>query len=220
LLFQKCCGKLDGFNDVGWTDFTGASSEILGMDITAFRFSDGTILESDVALNPRFARFTDPASAPVSSFDVESVAVHEDGHVLGLGHSSDPTAVMFPFLGPLRVRCTLSQDDIDVISFLYPLHPRPSVVGEAKLVPVPRDFVPGPLTTVWGGAEIRDTGTPAATGVTAAQRSAREAIWRSPRFRRKDRQSIELDRQQTHTGTRLSVHTLDLRQPTRIRPYG
>src|SRR5712692_6730694 len=31
--------------------------------------------------------------------------------------------------------------------------------GEAKLVPVPREFVPGPLTTVRGEVEIRDTGS-------------------------------------------------------------
>ncbi|XXG83593.1 hypothetical protein AAC387_Pa10g1315 [Persea americana] len=54
-------------------------------------------------------------------FDIESVAVHEFGHLLGLAHSSDPNAIMFPSLRGGQRKVTLSEDDIQGIRFLYVL---------------------------------------------------------------------------------------------------
>ena len=52
------------------------------------------------------------------TFDVETVALHEVGHLLGLGHSSVAGSVMFPTYG--GVRRSLTQDDVDGIRRLYP----------------------------------------------------------------------------------------------------
>ena len=52
------------------------------------------------------------------TFDTETVALHEIGHLLGLGHSSVPSAVMFANYG--GVRRELAQDDLDGIRRLYP----------------------------------------------------------------------------------------------------
>ncbi|KAI4351513.1 hypothetical protein L6164_005879 [Bauhinia variegata] len=49
--------------------------------------------------------------------DLESVALHEIGHILGLAHSSNADAVMFPAYGGKRR--SLGQDDIDGIRKLY-----------------------------------------------------------------------------------------------------
>jgi hypothetical protein len=48
------------------------------------------------------------------------VVTHELGHLLGLGHSEITTAVMYFQLQNDRVATTLSQDDIDGITYLYP----------------------------------------------------------------------------------------------------
>jgi hypothetical protein len=53
-----------------------------------------------------------------STLDVQTVALHEIGHLLGLDHSAVPTSVMFPTYP--GVRRALSQDDIDGIRRLYP----------------------------------------------------------------------------------------------------
>ena len=45
------------------------------------------------------------------------VAIHEIGHLLGLSHSQDDSAIMFAFYAPDRVN--LAQDDIDGINALY-----------------------------------------------------------------------------------------------------
>ena len=52
------------------------------------------------------------------TFDLETVALHEVGHLLGLAHSSDPNAIMFPTYS--GVRRALGQDDLDGIRRLYP----------------------------------------------------------------------------------------------------
>src|ERR1019366_4803190 len=41
--------------------------------------------------------------------DIYSVALHETGHALGLGHSDNPSAVMYPYY---RLQTELSPDDI------------------------------------------------------------------------------------------------------------
>ena len=51
-----------------------------------------------------------------SDVDVYTVALHEAGHALGLGHSDDPTAVMYPYY---RFGAVLSPSDIAGIQSLY-----------------------------------------------------------------------------------------------------
>ncbi|XVF14167.1 hypothetical protein REPUB_Repub09cG0033900 [Reevesia pubescens] len=55
----------------------------------------------------------------INQIDLESVAVHEIGHILGLGHSRDPNAIMFAYYRPGTVKRNLGQDDIDGIRALY-----------------------------------------------------------------------------------------------------
>ncbi len=47
------------------------------------------------------------------------IMAHEIGHILGLGHSEDPSALMY-YNASLKENLSLAQDDIDGISYLYP----------------------------------------------------------------------------------------------------
>lgn len=52
------------------------------------------------------------------AFDLQTVGLHELGHVLGLGHSPDGGAIMFPQIGD-GFRKLLGKDDVDGIRALY-----------------------------------------------------------------------------------------------------
>lgn len=54
------------------------------------------------------------------AFDIESVALHELGHILGLQHSTVPGSVMFPSIADNAVNRALRTDDLDGIRTLYP----------------------------------------------------------------------------------------------------
>jgi hypothetical protein len=81
--------------------------------------------------------------------DLFSVALHETGHALGLGHTSDPGAVMYPYY---RMQTGLTSDDIAGIQALYgpaaapPVAPTPvapTPVAPTPVVPTP--VVPAPV---------------------------------------------------------------------------
>ena len=57
---------------------------------------------------------------PVSgAFDIETVALHEIGHILGLGHTNVTGAVMFPSVSDNFTLRTLQPDDIAGVRSLY-----------------------------------------------------------------------------------------------------
>lgn len=67
---------------------------------------------------------TTNSSQPI---DLVTVALHEIGHALGLGHSTEPNAIMFAFYGGSRR--SLHNDDVQGIGYLYP-SPRPRLAAD------------------------------------------------------------------------------------------
>lgn len=60
--------------------------------------------------------------ASINTLDPEVVKIvlaHEIGHILGLGHSHDTSALMY-FDASAKGTLSLAQDDIDGVSYLYP----------------------------------------------------------------------------------------------------
>ena len=109
-LVQECRGPqtFDGFNDVGWSRLSGS---VLGVT-----WSSTTRDEADIAINQRLPWSTG-CTQVAGRYDLQSVVLHENGHVAGLGHSGATSAVMYPSYQ--TARCALSQDDRNGIATLY-----------------------------------------------------------------------------------------------------
>jgi len=107
-LVRECPGKQtsDGSNDVGWLSLKNKNT----LGVTWFNTKT---VEADMALNTKFNWETDG----INHFDVETVFLHENGHVLGLGHSDISDAVMFASYQ--EVRTDLHSDDVCGIQELY-----------------------------------------------------------------------------------------------------
>ena len=58
--------------------------------------------------------------AQANSYDIETIGLHELGHILGLYHSSVRGAVMFPTVSANLTKRTLTPDDHQAIRNLYP----------------------------------------------------------------------------------------------------
>jgi hypothetical protein len=58
--------------------------------------------------------------AVAGAFDVETVALHELGHILGLAHSAVPGAVMAPTIASGSLLRTPAPDDVEGVERLYP----------------------------------------------------------------------------------------------------
>jgi hypothetical protein len=84
--------------------------------------------------------------------DVFSVALHELGHSLGLGHSDDPTAVMYPYY---KMVTTLAAPDIAAILTLYAA--QTSITTLPPPLPPPTPAPAPPLTLTVNAAPSTTT---------------------------------------------------------------
>jgi hypothetical protein len=104
--------EADGRSTIGFLDRPD-QERVLGATTFLLDATTGAVIESDVYFNTRF-RWSTAAGGEAGAVDLESVALHELGHLLGLGHSAigetelagggrrvlSSGAVMFPIAGP------------------------------------------------------------------------------------------------------------------------
>lgn len=130
----------DGTNIVYWTKngtvVNGGLSDIsgaLGVAFTSF-FSDGTLAQGDIVLNgfnyAWFADFADPTNA---NQYVESTALHEIGHFIGLNHSPVGGAtLMYTGNAGIDSEAGLSSDEFCAARFIYPQTNQPGLRGTLR----------------------------------------------------------------------------------------
>jgi hypothetical protein len=95
----------------------------LALTTVTFASATGEILDADIEVNTAEYDIRAGAAAAPSDgvYDLQAVLTHEVGHVLGLAHSADREALMFPRAGTAEMaRLALGADDGQALCASYP----------------------------------------------------------------------------------------------------
>jgi hypothetical protein len=112
------------------------SADAIALTTTSYDYQTGQIFDADIELNEADFDFTtyDPPTPACSAnqtpesvdggciaTDLQNTVTHEAGHMLGLGHTTDRNATMYPSasIGEISKR-TLHDDDIAGLCAIYP----------------------------------------------------------------------------------------------------
>ncbi|MEM8711782.1 MAG: matrixin family metalloprotease, partial [Planctomycetota bacterium] len=106
------------FDETGSSGYFSGASGIVAITPVSF-FTDGRIIDADVVFNGKNFRFT--TSGESGSFDIQDVAAHELGHLIGLDHSGVCGATMYPYVDPTVIlHRSLAIDDENGLRHVYP----------------------------------------------------------------------------------------------------
>ncbi|MEE8468352.1 MAG: carboxypeptidase regulatory-like domain-containing protein, partial [Planctomycetota bacterium] len=106
------------FDESNSSGFFPSGSGIVAVTPISF-FSGGNIVDADILFNGRSFRFT--TEGTVGRFDVQDVATHELGHILGLDHTGAAGASLNPYVDPTQLlHRSISIDEVHGLRDAYP----------------------------------------------------------------------------------------------------
>lgn len=135
-------------NDMCWNP--GSSGNALAT--TSIWFNAGNITQADVVFWDAWVWRT--STSGVNQYDVESVGVHELGHVLGLDHTGISAAVMYGSIGWWETKRNLYSDDINGIIAIYGSSGLPNI--SVTLTPTGSVNLPGSGGTIPYNVDIHN----------------------------------------------------------------
>lgn len=121
----------------------------LAVTLTTFSTRTGKLLDADIVVNG--VSYTWRANGSTKYHDISNSLTHEVGHFVGLDHSDDGEATMYPSApaGEMQKR-DLAQDDLNGLYFLYGNGEAP-LLGDA----LPENFTPS-IQSEDSGVRIND----------------------------------------------------------------
>jgi hypothetical protein len=115
--------SVDGINSVFFDEtgtIFGAGSSALAATFLNINGATGVISDADLVFNGTYT-FSTATPTPVGTYDIETIAAHELGHVTGLDHTPIVVASMFPVANDgSQAGRVLTSDDRLAESFVYP----------------------------------------------------------------------------------------------------
>lgn len=109
----------DGINIIGLrTSWNSNSSSQQAK--TLLKFFGDQIIEADVWINGQHYQYALEDPIPPDRIDLQSLLIHELGHVLGLSHNSDMGSVMYPYLARGQIRRSIAPSDFQNLACEYP----------------------------------------------------------------------------------------------------
>jgi hypothetical protein len=136
----------DGRNEVFFRNATSDSGS--GVLATTYWWFDrnGNTLDADMVFWDGPHRFFAGTTGCSRGYYIEDIATHEFGHVLGLGHSNDRSATMYPSIGSFcsQNARSPSSDDVAGVRALYGQSQSPTPTPEPAPTPAP---APAPTPT-------------------------------------------------------------------------
>lgn len=106
------------FDENNQSGYFGPGSGTVAITPLTF-YTTGSIIDADVLFNGGGYQFTTKGQG--GRFDIQDVATHELGHLLGLDHSGVAGATMFPYVDPsVILHRSLSADDAGGLRHMYP----------------------------------------------------------------------------------------------------
>lgn len=112
----------DGVNHIlwisgSWPDELGDESSVIGVTSPVWGGRDGFTIDADIQFNN--VGFSWSTTGTGGTVDAQSIATHEEGHFLGLDHSSSTFAVMYATYDS-GLKRTLTTDDQAGVCAIYP----------------------------------------------------------------------------------------------------
>lgn len=165
-----CGGGTDGQNTVGWGPQSGSV-----LAVTCSWFSNSGNPKPAVEFDMQFDPDWNWTLGSPTSVDLQSVALHEFGHALGLNHSGDGSAVMYASYSSGSQKRTPTADDVAGLTAIYggggggaPTNTPTTVPPTNTPTPVPPTNTPTPQdpggsTPPVGGSTPVPTNTPVPT---------------------------------------------------------
>jgi hypothetical protein len=162
-----CGGGTDGENTVGWKEQSGSVLAITCSWYSKTGDPYKTAVEFDMEFDPDWSW----TLGRPTSVDLQSVALHEFGHALGLNHSTDGGAVMFATYSSGTEKRTPNADDVAGLFAIYgetgSTEPTATPTVAPTSTPTPAPSPTATATPQSGGTVSEPTSTPTPTPTTA-----------------------------------------------------